>query len=89
MTNWDVELAPIQPGDVFVKRWGERELIHVMLPRGPHSRKQTYMRLPSGGIDSTWCRQRHSYGNTSTERRWRYVGTVPDWFLTELLQQAA
>jgi hypothetical protein len=82
--NWNNQHDHIQSGDVFVKRWGQRNLVHVMLARSPRSAKQPYMILPSGGTDSTWCTLRNRYGNTSTDRRWHYVGTMPERYLTEL-----
>jgi hypothetical protein len=85
MMTWNEHFDNIQPGDVFVKDWGQRQLVHVMLPRTPKSAKQPYMILSSGGRDSTWCTRRSSYGNTTTDRRWRYVGQIPAEWLSMLI----
>lgn len=86
--NWNDQFEAIQAGDVFVKQWGKKSLVHVMLPNNT-SRwgKQKYMRLDGGGIDSTYNNRRSSYGNTSTDRRWHYVGTIPTHYLTELIEK--
>lgn len=83
--NWNDQFDVIQPGDVFVKRWGKRELVHVMLTPSPRSSKQPYMILSSGGTDSTNCRRRSRYGNTMSKVRWHYIGTIPPFYLTELM----
>jgi len=83
--NWNDQFDKIQPGDVFLKRWGDDYRCHIMLPRVPRSAKQPYMSLPSGNRDSTWNRNRSSYGNTTTKRRWVYVGTMPTNYLNQLV----
>lgn len=81
---WNDWHDAIQPGDVFVKRWGDRDLVHIMLPRGRHG-KQPYMILDSGNQDATWNDRRSTYGNTTVNRRWRYVGTIPPIYLGQLV----
>lgn len=85
--TWNDEQDRIKPGDVMVKRWGQRNLVHVMLPRNSRSAKQPYMILSSGGIDSTYTNYRSRYGNTTTDRRWCYVGTIPTAYLNELIER--
>jgi hypothetical protein len=64
---WNDWHDAIQPGDVFVKRWGERDLVHIMLPRGRHG-KQPYMILDSGNQDATW--------NNRRNKLWRWAARV-------------
>lgn len=77
----------IQPGDVFIKRWGDRCLTHIMTKSTRRVAKQQYMRLESGRFESTWNTHRARYGNTSTKRRWHYVGTIPEPYLAELIER--
>jgi hypothetical protein len=85
--NWNDQFDKIQPGDLFVKDWGTKQLAHVMLPKGPRSAKQPYMLLGSGNYESTWSDSRSRYGNTTTDRRWRFVGTIPAEHLTVLFDR--
>jgi hypothetical protein len=62
----------IRPGNVFVRRYGSREQIHVYLSR-QRSAKRTYMRLSAGSVDSTWANYRYEL----EKQGWRYVGTIP------------
>jgi hypothetical protein len=85
--TWNEHFDKIQTGDVFVKRWGQRDLVHVMLAPTSRGAKQPYMILDSGGTDSTWNKVRSRYGNTTTDRRWRFVGTIPGHYLSMLLDR--
>lgn len=72
----------IEPGDVFVKEWGKREIVLVVLPKSPDQAKTPYLRI-GGGRDSIWSTRRDSFGGRRNP--YRYVGTVPEWFLKELM----
>ncbi len=85
--TWNDQFDKIQPGDVFVKRWGVRDLVHVMLPMNSRSAKQPYMNLASGTTDSTYNHKRSSYGSRSGKNRWRHVGTIPADRLVELTEK--
>jgi len=81
--------TPIQPGDIFVRQYGDTELIHLYLWRYTGSAKQPYIRLTGKGGDSTWNttreeveRRPHRQGHT-----WRYVGTVPLDAIEELMER--
>lgn len=79
----------IQPGDIFVKRLNTGdEFVLLMLPPRPNSAKQWYRRLhrPGMSIDSAWWRSRRGIGNPHSTVPWRYVGTVPAWFIEELMK---
>lgn len=80
----------IQPGDVFVRIWGKKELVYLMLPIGSNTAKQPYLRLHTGGVDSTWCHTRTAYaaGNWRRVITHHYKGTVPEWFLKQLMEEA-
>lgn len=79
----------IQPGDVFVKPWGRRQIVHVFLPPRRNSNKQYYMRLHSGNIDSTWVENRSGMTDEyAYSGGYCFVGTVPQWFLQQLMEQA-
>jgi hypothetical protein len=43
------------------------------------------MILDSGNQDATWNNRRSTYGNTTVNRRWRYVGTIPPIYLGQLV----
>lgn len=76
--------AEIQSGDVFVKRRGAQEQAIMMLPRPDGTAfKQPYVRLHTGTMGSAYWTQRHHVGTIRSP--YRYVGTVPRWFLDELL----
>lgn len=74
--------TPIQPGDVFVRQYGDKELVHVILPESEWSAKIPYLRLHGISIDSTWNRTREGYGGH--KKKWHYVGTVPAYWLDYL-----
>jgi len=91
MINFDPK---IQPGDTFVRQWGSREIILVMLPRGAaHAgtaraylgAKQPYLRV-GGGTDSGWWVRRSDVKGRGKDRKqsYRFVGAVPAWFIEEL-----
>ena len=84
--TWYDPSDKVQPGDVFVKRWGSKQLVHVMLPPTPSSAKQPYMVLDSGNTESTHNKHRSTYGNTTTKVRWHYVGTIPEPYLSHLVE---
>lgn len=71
----------VQAGDVFVKQWGQREIVLVMLPRTPSSAKQPYLRLPAGTTEGGYWSRREQLDR----RKYRYVGTVPLMFLPDLI----
>jgi len=79
----------IQAGDVFVKRYSTgNETVHVFLarqapPAAHRFGKRHYMVLSSGGLQSTWNAQRWHL----TRRGYRFVGTLPGWFLKELTNE--
>lgn len=80
---------PILPGDMFVKQWGKREIIWVALHRRSWKGKQPWLLLHTGGIISSWHDSRHDImvrRGASRSAGFRYVGTIPEWFLAELTQ---
>jgi hypothetical protein len=62
----------IEPGDVFVRRFPGRDMIHVILPDSQWTAKVPFMRLSGVSCDSTYVRYRDQYG-----AGWQYVGTIP------------
>jgi hypothetical protein len=82
-------MTNIQPGDVFVKTRGGRNLILLMLPRTERSGKQPYVRLSTQNhnIDSAYWTDRDRVGNFSSGQRYRYVGTVPPAYIDIIVNQ--
>lgn len=72
----------VQPGDVFVVQRGETEHIQVVLPDTEWTAKVPFIRLNGSSGDSTYTRLRSRWG--SHQRRWRFVGTVPAYYLDYL-----
>lgn len=73
----------IQAGDVFVREYGKREIVHVILPSSPFSSKRRYMVLNGTSIDSTWSTYRSSY-HTFRKSTYTHVGTIPADYLNYL-----
>src|SRR5690349_13498718 len=62
MSTWSDNLEDyIQPGDIFIKMWGSRLIVHMMLPRVLTSAKQPYINLTTGTAEATWCMYRSTY----------------------------
>jgi hypothetical protein len=82
-------MTNIQPGDVFVKTRGGRELILLMLPRTERSGKQPYSRLSTQkhDIDSAYWTDRERIGNFTGGQRYKYVGTVPPEYIDIIVNQ--
>lgn len=74
----------IQPGDVFVKQWGKREIVLIMLPHSPNVAKQRYQRV-GGGQESTWSTSRSAMEERKYGGGYAYKGTMP----VELIELAA
>lgn len=90
--------TPIEAGDIFVKRWGQREIILVMLPRkGPifgdrnrlYGNKQPFVKLhlPAGRTESTWNKTREAFCRRyRTSDKYHYMGTVPEGWIPTLMR---
>jgi hypothetical protein len=80
-------MSNIQPGDVFVKVRGGRELILLMLPRTQRSGKQPYVRLSTKdhNVDAAYWTDRNRVGNFSGGQRYEYMGTVPQEYIDILV----
>src|SRR3954467_14767591 len=80
----------IQVGDLFVKKWGKREIIWLALPRSPRSSKQPWLLMHTGNIESSYhlCRYELAPKHSRPTRRglFRFIGTIPAWYLEELTQ---
>jgi hypothetical protein len=70
--------GPLQVGDVIVKQWGQ-ERVYIVVKTPGNSRKLWLLRLHTGTLLDTWWKDRQHL-----PRRYRYVGTVPAWFIEEL-----
>jgi hypothetical protein len=83
-------MALIQPGDIFVRPYGGREIIHLYLERGLGSGKQPYIVLTGVTSDSTWNMTREAVERrpyASRKGLWRFVGTVPQGYIMELIER--
>jgi hypothetical protein len=82
-------MALIQPGDIFVRRYPNREAIHMYLERGLGSGKQPYIVLTGITTDSTWVTTREGVERRPRRQgsNWRYVGTVPQGYILELIER--
>lgn len=82
-------MSKIQPGDVFVKRRADRDMILLMLPRTERSGKQPYVRLSTRehNTDSAYWTDRERVGSFSGNKRYEYVGTIPPEYMDILIRQ--
>lgn len=82
-------MSKIQPGDVFVKRRADKDMILLMLPRTERSGKQPYVRLSTRehNTDSAYWTDRERVGKFSGNQRYKYMGTVPPEYMDILIKQ--
>ena len=78
---------PIMIGDVFVKRWGERDIIWVAL--GKKNTKMQWYFVHTGWTNSSYHFTRNAMERSDWKqnRHFRYVGNIPAKYLNELLER--
>lgn len=79
----------IWPGDLFVKKWGDREMQQLFIYPLPNSAKSHYLRLHTGTTESTWSTHRRdlTVNRRFPNKTWRYIGRVPEPYLGELMDK--
>jgi hypothetical protein len=80
----------VTPGDVFVKTWGHRELIYMILavPPANSGRKIPYIRVHTGSVETCYRRTHRSWTCDSYKgkRDHRYVGNVPEGWMVDVVR---